>query len=186
MQCAQFEHSNFISTPRICGQNGRNGNPIFTTHHMISSVVIMIARGRVFPFHVDSFICKDELDTHTNEDMMKFLTTLLLLSSSAVTTTTTAALSNDVKHQRQLQDTHKEQSSPPTITPDRLIPNAINEDGNACSCSPIKFTFRCITCFITITYIKVKRKCKFEIWPYAVFLVFLTRTIYKLTRIDFR
>eukprot|EP00956_Cyclotella_meneghiniana_P034287 scaffold103135_cov71-Cyclotella_meneghiniana.AAC.6 len=75
--------------------------------------------------------------------MMKFLTTLLLLSSSAVTTTTTtAASSNDVKRHRQLQDTHKEQSSPPTVTPDRLIPNAINEDGNACSCSPIKFTFR--------------------------------------------
>lgn len=73
---------------------------------------------------------------HIQTNVMKlFSSTALLLSASA-------AAASDVRRHRLLQSAHKEQSSPPTVTPDRLVPNAINDDGNACSCSPIKFTFR--------------------------------------------
>jgi hypothetical protein len=60
---------------------------------------------------------------------------LLLLASL----TTTAA---GTPQRHRLQQNHKETSASPTLLNDRLIPNAINENGDTCSCSPIKFTFR--------------------------------------------
>lgn len=61
---------------------------------------------------------------------------LLFLASL---TTSAASLQ---RHRLQQNDQHKEVTSSPTLAADRLVPNAINENGDACSCSPTKFTFR--------------------------------------------
>lgn len=88
----------------------------------------------MFPFHVDSFICNPILTRRQAEVIMKV--SLLLLASVS-----SAAAS--LKRYRLLQtDQHKEVTSPPVPAPDRLVPHGINGDGDECSCSPIKFTFR--------------------------------------------
>ena len=65
---------------------------------------------------------------------------LLLAFLSA--TFTTAASGNLQRHR--ILPEHKEVTSPPALTSDPLTPNAINADGDVCSCSPTKFTFRLI------------------------------------------
>lgn len=46
------------------------------------------------------------------------------------------------RHRLQQKDRSKEVTPPTAPIPDRLIPNGINESGDECSCSPVKFTFR--------------------------------------------
>lgn len=93
----------------------------------------------MFPFqlislHVGSFIC---IPIQFQQLTMR-VSRLLLASLTAPT----AAAASLQRHRLQQKDHHKEVASPPTLTADRLVPYAINENGDACSCSPIKFTFR--------------------------------------------
>jgi hypothetical protein len=71
---------------------------------------------------------------------MKIHHIVLLLSFFA--TASSSTFQEPLLRHRILRSQKKETTGPPTPTGNRLTPNAINTDGNACSCSPTKFTFR--------------------------------------------